>query len=640
MGLAPLEDKKMNLSLKNTVLISTITLLLVISVILTGTGYFTFKNFNIESVKEHKKDVSALLSISLEENINSYFNAMNSVSIEFDEKGNIKNTNQAIASLELLQKSTGVPLASIGLKNGLTFENGDFIPNFNAKEMNREWYRRVFNGEDKVITQTYKDAASNRNVFAFASPLYSNNTVVAAVIVTIEVETIQQFISTLTPQNQVFVYDNTGYIVSAKRDALLGKNIFTERPEYNNFVNNELYYQLEGEGVSAYKNDIPSIGWSIVSYEWDKVIAQPSQDMLFDSIILFILVLSVSLVFVYALLIKLIYAPIGGEPAHISAILSNISNGDLSEQFDINGTETGIYASTIALNQKLAQIIKNSLLLSDSVASSSEELTLVMNETSNNSHNELSQIEGISTAINELSSTSKEVSTNALHAEDETQKAMQSVTEGRDILDSSIVLAGQINETVQQTANMISDLKVNSINIGEVTTVISSISEQTNLLALNAAIEAARAGEQGRGFAVVADEVRNLAAKTQESTKNIQEIIVKLQEQSEVANNNMASNVAAIQDYIRMSEDVKRSFDNIVLSVQSISDVNTLVATASQEQLAVTDNIARNTTMTFDLVHQNVSAINQTQQAAKELSQLAASQKSELSFFSTDKRTK
>ena len=627
----------MNLTLKNTVLISTISLLLIISIILTGNGYFTFKNFNVDSVEEHKKDISALLSISLEENINSYFNAMNSVSIEFDNNGNIKDLNQATTSLDLLQKSTNVPLVSIGLKNGLTFEKGAFIPNFNAKEMNREWYQRVFNGETKVITQTYKDAASNRYVFAFASPLYSNNSIVAAIIVTIEVETIQQFISKLTPQNQVFVYDNNGYIISARKDDLIGKNMFVERPEYNNFTNNKLHYQIDNKSISAYKSSIPSINWSVVSYEWDEVIAQPSKEMLINSIILFVIVLSLSLVFIYILLIKLIYAPIGGEPNHISAILFNISNGDLSEQFDIQGNETGIYASAIALNQKLAQIIKNSLLLSDSVASSSEELTSVMNETSNNSHQELSQIEGISTAINELSSTSKEVSTNALHAEDETQKAMQSVTQGREILDSSITLAEKINDSVQQTANMISELKANSINIGEVTTVISSISEQTNLLALNAAIEAARAGEQGRGFAVVADEVRNLAAKTQESTKNIQEIIVKLQEQSEVANNNMAANVSAIQDYINLSENVKGSFDNIVLCVQSISDVNALVATASQEQLAVTEDIAQNTTATFDLVHQDVSAINQTQQAAKELSQLAASQKSELSFFSINK---
>ncbi|MCE7534989.1 methyl-accepting chemotaxis protein [Aliivibrio fischeri] len=626
----------MNLTLKNTVFISTFSLLFIISIILTGTGYFTFKNYNINSTEEHKKDIGSLLAISLEENINSYFTAMEALSIDFDSNGNISDIKQATTSLELLRKSTNVPLVSIGLKNGLTFENGAFIPNFNAKEMKREWYQRTFNGETKVITQAYNDAATNRTVFAFSSPLYKNNEIIAAVVITIELDTIKEFISKLTPENQVFVYDNSGYIVSARRDHLISKNIFSERPEYKSFINNELNYSIDNRYVSAYKTEVPSINWNVVSYEWDDVIAQPSKDMLIDSIILFVIVLSIALILVHFLLIRLIYAPIGGEPAYISSILSNIANGNLSEKFTITGKETGIYASAIALNQKLSSIIKNSLLLSDSVSSASEELTLVMNDTSNNSQQELTQVEAISTAINELSSTSKEVSINALHAENETQNAINNVTKGLEVLNSSISLAGNINDSVQQTADMISELKINSNNIGEVTTVISSISEQTNLLALNAAIEAARAGEQGRGFAVVADEVRNLAAKTQESTKNIQEIILKLQEQSEIANTNIASNVIAIQEYINLSEDVKTSFDNIVLSVQSISDVNTLVATASQEQLAVTENIAQNTTATFDLVHQNVSAINQTQQAAAELSQLAVSQKNELSFFLID----
>ncbi|MCE7577006.1 methyl-accepting chemotaxis protein [Aliivibrio fischeri] len=626
----------MNLTLKNTVFISTFSLLFIISIILTGTGYFTFKSYNINSTEEHKKNIGSLLAISLEENINSYFTAMEALSIDFDNNGNISDIKQATTSLELLRKSTNVPLVSIGLKNGLTFENGAFIPNFNAKEMKREWYQRTFNGETKVITQAYNDAATNRTVFAFSSPLYKNNEIIAAAVITIELDTIKEFISKLTPENQVFVYDNSGYIVSARRDHLISKNIFSERPEYKSFINNELNYNIDNRYVSAYKTEVPSINWNVVSYEWDDVIAQPSKDMLIDSIILFVIVLSIALILVHFLLIRLIYAPIGGEPAYISSILSNIANGNLSEKFTITGKETGIYASAIALNQKLSSIIKNSLLLSDSVSSASEELTLVMNDTSNNSQQELTQVEAISTAINELSSTSKEVSINALHAENETQNAINNVTKGLEVLNSSISLAGNINDSVQQTADMISELKINSNNIGEVTTVISSISEQTNLLALNAAIEAARAGEQGRGFAVVADEVRNLAAKTQESTKNIQEIILKLQEQSEIANTNIASNVVAIQEYINLSEDVKTSFDNIVLSVQSISDVNTLVATASQEQLAVTENIAQNTTATFDLVHQNVSAINQTQQAAAELSQLAVSQKNELSFFLID----
>lgn len=138
---------------------------------------------------------------------------------------------------------------------------------------------------------------------------------------------------------------------------------------------------------------------------------------------------------------------------------------------------------------------------------------------------------------------------------------------------------------------------------------------------------------KGRGFAVVADEVRNLAAKTQASTNHIQDIISSLQSLSEKANDNMVENVKSIQESVLLSTNVKLSFDDIIQSVQSISDINTLVATASQEQFYVTEEIAKNTTRTFDLVNENVTAVNQTQQAAQELALLAERQNQELSFF-------
>lgn len=283
--------------------------------------------------------------------------------------------------------------------------------------------------------------------------------------------------------------------------------------------------------------------------------------------------------------------------------------------------------------EQLSQLIKELTSSSDNTNSASDNLSQLMTSTADNTQNVLTRVESISTAISELSSTSKEVSSNAVQAEDETRKATENVKHGNKALDKSIVLTQSINNSVQETAGMIEELKNSAINIGEVTNVISSISEQTNLLALNAAIEAARAGEQGRGFAVVADEVRQLAGKTQESTQNIQDIISKLQEQSEKANNNMIANVASIQESVELSDNVKSSFDDIANSVEVISGINTLVATASQEQYSVTEEIAQSTVTMFDLVSENVGAVDQAQRSASELSSLAEKQNKELSFF-------
>ncbi|MGL6261707.1 methyl-accepting chemotaxis protein [Vibrio sp. WXL210] len=332
-------------------------------------------------------------------------------------------------------------------------------------------------------------------------------------------------------------------------------------------------------------------------------------------------------------IISTITGLLGAEPELISEHLRQMAKGDFSPIKGAKGKPTGVYKSLIELVQGQNALLTGSHSMSNSVASAAEELSCVMQETAANAQMEKAQIETVSAAITQLSATVQEMNGRTQDAENAANLATQSVKLGSTELQRSVALTQEIDNSINHTAAALGQLKEDTQTIEEVVDVISQISEQTNLLALNAAIEAARAGEQGRGFAVVADEVRNLAAKTQQSTQRIQAMITSFQEQAELANQNMLDNQKQIESSVKLAESVESAFDEIQTSVVSISEINALVASASQEQLSVTQEVAKSSEVIMDLVNQNASAVAQTQQASAELAKLSNQQKQDLAKF-------
>ncbi|MGC9491637.1 HAMP domain-containing methyl-accepting chemotaxis protein [Vibrio genomosp. F10] len=363
----------------------------------------------------------------------------------------------------------------------------------------------------------------------------------------------------------------------------------------------------------------------------------PSMVEQFNSAQTILLVLSTAATLLALFIAFFIYRGIlrvvGGEPSDIEKLVREVSEGDLSEELQTDGSETGIYYNIVQMRKELRRIIESFHSISDNISSSTLQLGDVMSQTQDNAQKELSQVEQIATAITELSSTASEVSQNASGAESAASGATSNVASGQEALNSSDNVSRNIEHSIEETTKIVNQLREYSIEIGTVVEVINTISEQTNLLALNAAIEAARAGEQGRGFAVVADEVRSLAAKTQQSTVDIQEIISRLQKQAEEANQYMESNMSLVDDSRSISEQLRSSFVEIANSVTLISDMNTQVATASEEQSGVTQDISQNVSITFDIVNQNVEQVGISKQASEALSALVEEQKSLLRFF-------
>ncbi|MDC0609123.1 methyl-accepting chemotaxis protein [Vibrio sp.] len=312
-----------------------------------------------------------------------------------------------------------------------------------------------------------------------------------------------------------------------------------------------------------------------------------------------------------------------------------MSQGDLRTTLEPMGNnEIGILAENFNTSSKQFHTITTKLTsVADIVNQNSLTLENTMSQTGHNSQEMLAQVEMVATAITEMASAAAEISQNASMAKSSANDALDSVKQGYKSIEQSNSIATKIESSMEESAALVNTLKAHSTEIGAVIDVINGISEQTNLLALNAAIEAARAGEQGRGFAVVADEVRTLAAKTQKSTVDIKDIITKLQEQAEQADHYMQSNLSLVNESQKMVELVSKSFSHIADAVNSISDMNNLVATASNEQTSVTDEISKNIATSVDMVNLNVAAIDEVTSVTRSLSKNADEQKKQLSQF-------
>jgi len=318
----------------------------------------------------------------------------------------------------------------------------------------------------------------------------------------------------------------------------------------------------------------------------------------------FIMVLTVAisaLITVYVLMQKIIIAPVARVSERLEMIAAG--GGDLTTRLR---ADSGDEVAELAHNfnqviEQIAQIIRNVMQVTEKFGVNVDHMSQATASTVESTGQQLREIEQVAAALNELSASAEEVARSAGQTADRTKDTSKAAIDGTQVVKSSQETIQRLTGQIEATAGKIQVLKDNSENIGSVMEVIRSIAEQTNLLALNAAIEAARAGEQGRGFAVVADEVRSLAQKTQKSTEEIESIILQLQKAADEAHISMNTSISSVQETIETGVKVEEALNLIKGNVTTINDMNHQIATAANEQSTVANEVSKIISAIFSL---------------------------------------
>lgn len=307
------------------------------------------------------------------------------------------------------------------------------------------------------------------------------------------------------------------------------------------------------------------------------------------------------------------------------AVANQLSEGDLSVDVGrTNKDETGRLLQAMQNTaDNLKQMIATISSASDELASASEELAVVTEQTSKGISQQETETEMVATAMNEMATTVHDVANNAAKTSEAANHADEQAISGAQVVEQTIASVNALSDSVNHSSGKLEEVQRDVLNISTILDVIREIAEQTNLLALNAAIEAARAGEQGRGFAVVADEVRSLAARTQGSTSEIQNIIEQLQAGTRVTVEAMEQGVSHAGQCVEQAQGASAALEAITQAISVISDMNMQIASASEQQSTVAEEINQSVINVKRIAEENSVASNQTSSSSAEIARLA-----------------
>jgi methyl-accepting chemotaxis protein len=349
---------------------------------------------------------------------------------------------------------------------------------------------------------------------------------------------------------------------------------------------------------------------------------------------LFLIILAAGVALSIAVTLKvnsLILAPL----REMSTGIDRVAGGDLTRTIAVETTdEIGTMAGHFnAMTERLRELLGQIHTATATIASATTQISASTEQMAAGTQEQSSQTSEVAGAVEEMTRTIVENSKNATKTAETARDARVAAEKGGSVVTATVEGMKRIAATSKQSAETVQALGRSSNQIGEIVGVIDDIADQTNLLALNAAIEAARAGEQGRGFAVVADEVRKLAERTTKATKEIADMIRTIQRETAGAVQTMEQGDAEVQNGITQADQAGSSLREIVAISQRVGDMITQIATASEEQSTTSEEIARNVEAITNVTQETARGTQQVARAAEDLNRLTANLQSLLSAF-------
>lgn len=317
-------------------------------------------------------------------------------------------------------------------------------------------------------------------------------------------------------------------------------------------------------------------------------------------------------------------------------VAQGVASGDLTGEITVSGKDepARLQQALKSMQENLRETIRRISDSSNQLASASEELSCVTEDATRGLHQQSQEIEQAATAVNQMTAAVEEVASNAVATSQASRESDRIAQQGREQVHQTVLSIESLADDVTANATQVEDLAQKVYGISKVLDVIRAIAEQTNLLALNAAIEAARAGEAGRGFAVVADEVRALAHRTQQSTQEIEQMIGGIQQGTDQAVNSMQQSNSRARSTLDIAKSAGTALEEIASAFTLINERNLVIASASEQQAAVAREVDRNLMNIRDLAMQTSAGVNQTSAASQELSRLAVDLNTMVARFS------